>query len=76
MHCPYLVRSVKEIDNHSLGGKTRTSEHQEFDKCMLDECPFYQRIPTKYDTSGIASKYAEICRRASVEMMPLNNINP
>lgn len=41
MICPWLVKTITETDNKNSFNSSRRVEHQEFDKCMKQECPFY-----------------------------------
>lgn len=64
MICPWLVKTVTETDNKNSYNSSRRIEHQEFDKCMKDECPFYA-LKHGLDDSGAFS--ISVCLRAEIE---------
>ena len=41
MICPWLVKTITETDNKNSYNNSRRTEHQEFDKCMQGDCPYY-----------------------------------
>ena len=47
MKCPWLVNTVVETNNRNSFNDARRTEHQDFAKCVKDECPFYDRVNTK-----------------------------
>lgn len=55
MICPWLVKSIIETNNRNSYNDSRRVEHQEFEKCVKEDCPFY------------TTKGEQPCRRALAE---------
>ena len=62
MICPWLVKTITETDNKNSFNSSRRVEHQEFDKCMKTECPFYNGPEYDRDHQRFASY--QFCMRA------------
>ena len=56
MVCPWLVKTITQANNKNSYNESVKAEHQEFDKCMKNNCPFYRKIGNK-----------DICTRAMAE---------
>lgn len=41
MICPWLIKTVVQTNNKNSFNDSVRTEHQEFDKCMKKDCPFY-----------------------------------
>ena len=41
MICPWLVKTIVQTTNKNSYNDSVRTEHQEFDKCMKEDCPFY-----------------------------------
>lgn len=64
MICPWLVKTVTETDNKNSYNNSRRTEHQEFDRCMENECPFYELKHGRSDSGTISTRG---CLRVEIE---------
>lgn len=64
MICPWLVKTTIQTNNKNSYNDSVRTEHQEFDKCMKGDCPFYA-LKHGRDAEGTFS--IPVCKRAEIE---------
>lgn len=64
MICPWLVKTITETDNKNSYNNSRRTEHQEFDKCMQGDCPYYS-LKHGRDDDGLYT--IPVCLRVEFE---------
>ena len=62
MVCPWLVKTITQVNNKNSYNDSVKTEHQEFDKCMEYNCPFYTERQGN-DTDG--QYKIPICKRTT-----------
>lgn len=62
MVCPWLIKTVTDTDNKNSYNNTKRVEHQEFDRCMGYQCPFYKELHGN-DKEGAYT--VPVCTRAA-----------
>lgn len=60
MRCPWLKLTTIHTDSKSSYNTSKRVEHQEFDKCMKLECPYYAIIDN--------SEHTPVCNKVRLEM--------
>lgn len=50
MKCPWLVKTVIQTNNKNSFNDSVRTEHQEFDNCMRNECPYYYTTNNNQNT--------------------------
>ena len=64
MTCPWLVKTITETDNKNSYNSSRRIEHQEFDRCMKNDCPFYSLKHGRDDNGAFSTP---VCLRVEIE---------
>ena len=64
MVCPWLIKTITQVNNKNSYNESVKTEHQEFDKCMKKDCPFYD-LKHGCDEDGAFS--VPVCKRAEIE---------
>ena len=65
MICPWLVKTVVQTNNKNSYNDSVRTEHQEFDRCMKHDCPFFFSLRKRAGTSD--SQAIETCQRVEIE---------